>query len=313
MKLVDALDVFLVAQKALGNSSRTQIWYRDQIRVFLRAVGEETPVSTVTAAQIRKFLADEQDAVSPSTVAARWRALSAWFNWLKGEDEAGLTASPLAKVPRPTAPRREPRRAMLEQVSQLVDAISLEDWRGHRDALIVRLMFWTGIRLSECAAIEVGHLDLRRRQVLIVGGKGDKDRRLRFPPELQPRIVEYLYRRPMTGVEGPLFPSTWRNGAVRVRDDGSVVAMTANGVAQAIRKRCHQAGIPPINPHAFRHGFAMAALNDGRIEMGILSKLLGHSDEQVTKAIYADWVTETIHTAYDEAVERMNRRSNSSA
>ncbi len=313
MNLLDALDAFLVAQKALGNSSRTQIWYRDQIRAFLRAVGEELQVSAVTTAQVRKFLADEQDAVSPSTVSARWRALSAWFNWLKSEEEAGLVSSPLARVPRPTVPKHEPRRVLIEQVSQLVDAISLEDWRGHRDALIVRLMFWTGIRLSECAAIEVGHLDLRRRQLLVVSGKGAKDRRLKFPAELQPRIVEYLYRRPMMGVEGPLFPSTWRNGSVRVGEDGRVVAMTANGVAQAIRRRCRAAGIPIINPHAFRHGFAMAALNDGRIEMGILSKLLGHSDEQITKAIYADWVTETIHNAYDEAVERMNKRSNKSS
>jgi site-specific recombinase XerD len=53
-----------------------------------------------------------------------------------------------------------------------------------------------------------------------------------------------------------------------------------------LRTRGGQGGIEgPVNPHAFRHGFARAYLMDGG-DLGSLSDLLGHADLSTTKKWY---------------------------
>jgi site-specific recombinase XerD len=53
----------------------------------------------------------------------------------------------------------------------------------------------------------------------------------------------------------------------------------------------------------------MALLNAGGLEMGVLSKLLGHSELKTTQSIYADWVTESLRREYDTAQSAVRKRS----
>jgi integrase len=296
MKMNEALGIFLTAQKAVGNSPRTIRWYRDQVGVFIAHAGDPL-LAEVSAVQIRAFLAQQQDDVGPSTVAARWRALSAFCNWLVAEEM--LERSPMARVPRPQVPNEEPRRATLQAIERLIESIPAETWVDLRDRLMIRLLFWTGLRLEEFAALRVEDVDLSALQSVVRRGKGGKARPVPFPPVLRGQLVEYLLNRPMEAA-GPLWLSSWGDGTLRG-------ALTANGLAGAIRRRCRRAGMELINPHAFRHGMAMALLNDGGVELGIVSKILGHASPEITRQIYADWVTGTVQRAYNDAIQKMNQ------
>ena len=77
-----------------------------------------------------------------------------------------------------------------------------------------------------------------------------------------------------------------------------------------IRRRCRAAALPGYGPHAFRHAFAMEMLNRGRIDMGILSRLLGHSSTTTTQQCYADWETDSLQHAYELAEQALNMAHN---
>ena len=47
-------------------------------------------------------------------------------------------------------------------------------------ALMLRLFFYTGVRVSELCAIEVSHVDLENCKVFVDQGKGSKDRYVLF-------------------------------------------------------------------------------------------------------------------------------------
>jgi integrase/recombinase XerD len=65
-----------------------------------------------------------------------------------------------------------------------------------------------------------------------------------------------------------------------------------NLVIQMLRRRGRRSNVKgPVNPHAFRHGFAREYLRNGG-DLGSVSDLLGHTQIAVTKANYAVFLIE---------------------
>jgi integrase len=73
-----------------------------------------------------------------------------------------------------------------------------------------------------------------------------------------------------------------------------------------LKRRAEAAGITYWNPHAYRHTMAMKLLNDGEVELGIVSKILGHSSPEITRRIYADFVDSSVKRAFSAAADRLN-------
>ena len=42
-------------------------------------------------------------------------------------------------------------------------------------------MYGSGLRLSECTSLRIKDIDFDRREIMVCGGKGDKDRRVPMP------------------------------------------------------------------------------------------------------------------------------------
>lgn len=63
--------------------------------------------------------------------------------------------------------------------------------------------------------------------------------------------------------------------------------MKASTVHSILKRLKEKAGITGrVNPHAFRHAFAREYLMNGG-DIGILSTLLGHASQQLTRDVYA--------------------------
>ena len=118
-------------------------------------------------------------------------------------------------------------------------------------------------------------------------------------PEVRPTLAAYLYTRP-NHAEALLLASDGYGGAKG--------ALRAEGVRQMLIRRCKAVGIdPPYSPHAFRHGFAMWLLNAGA-RATTVATAMGHSDPQVTLAIYAHTTAKTVRREYDEALAKRVKR-----
>jgi len=72
----------------------------------------------------------------------------------------------------PDVPTEEELRAFYQQVWET---------RNFADLVLIKTLFYTGVRVSELVNIRIGDVDLERCQIRIQRGKGDKDRLTPFP------------------------------------------------------------------------------------------------------------------------------------
>jgi len=169
------------------------------------------------------------------------------------------------------------------------------DWLDHRDALILCLLFYSGLRLGEVCALQVADLDLARMEVFVKRGKGAKPRTVPLAQEVRQPLLDYLYTRPGAG-QHLLLASTPQGN--------SSGPFSSEGLRMMLRRRCHQAGTEVYSAHKFRHGFAMWLRNHGT-DLSDIAAAMGHTTTQVTQLYYAHTLPPAVHKAYNAAIERM--------
>ncbi|XRQ08975.1 tyrosine-type recombinase/integrase [Actinomadura welshii] len=143
---------------------------------------------------------------------------------------------------------------------------------GVRDAALLAVLYTTGARRAEVAALRREDYDPGERSLRIVG-KGDKQR------------VEYVHEgaAALLGAwlslddrpSGPLFKPVHRSGAVQHR------AMTDAAVRNAVVKRRREASLPPLTPHDFRRTFIGDLLDQG-VDLSTVQQLVGHASPATT-------------------------------
>jgi integrase/recombinase XerC len=308
MNVEDLLAMFLDSHASANHSLRTIDWYRSEINRFFAWLRSENlnNGNWLRAEIIERYLAADRKEIdlpngkrkranSPFTIAGHYRALKGFFAWLA--DRKFIDVSPLEGIPKPKTPNREPRRVALEDYVVLLDSIPSGDWIDLRDRLIITTFFLCGIRRAECAGLKAA--DYRTHQhLLLVHGKGDKDRLVPLLPAVERSLVAYLFARPHWD-DARLFLAA--NGAGN--PNGVILS---GGIYQMLRRRSRAAGLRNLNPHAFRHGLAMYLLNEGG-DMSLVQKILGHSQISTTARHYAQWLTEGMMREFAEKMRGLGR------
>jgi len=148
-------------------SARTEEAYVHWIRRFILANGRRHPLD-LGPDDVRTFLGDlaVRDGVSASTQNQAMAALSFLY--------ARVVGRPLVPLDGVT-PARRSRHLPVVLSQREVRAIMDRLQDPHR--LCVALMYGSGLRVLECVSLRVKDVDLDRREIVIRGGKGDKDRR----------------------------------------------------------------------------------------------------------------------------------------
>jgi site-specific recombinase XerD len=135
---------------------------------------------------------------------------------------------------------------------------------------IIKFLYATGMRVSELVHLKVGDVEIEKRQGLIVGGKGNKDRLFVIAEKLVDELDDFV-----SGKQAHEFVFSGRHGHLSQRS-----------VQEILKKAAKKAGFEKqIHPHTMRHSFATHYLNNGGNEL-TLQALLGHSDRRST-AVYA--------------------------
>ena len=147
---------------------------------------------------------------------------------------------------------------------------------GGRMETLLEILYGSGLRVSELVALPVAAAE-RDPTMLIVRGKGDKDRQVPLSDPARAAIARWLHMRAGALAEGEtsryLFPSRGRTGH-----------LTRQRFAQLLKEAALAAGIDParVSPHVLRHAFASHLLEAGA-DLRSVQLMLGHADIATTQ------------------------------
>jgi site-specific recombinase XerC len=256
--------------RAEDKSERTVKSYTEAVGLladFLSVRGHSLTVNAVKRADIRDFIADQLERWKPATALNRYRSLQAFFKWCVAEGE--LERSPMVGMKPPQLPDEPPPVLTDDQLRRLLRSCDGRDFTDRRDTAIIRLFIDTGVRVSEAAGIMLpDDLDLDD-QVVIVLGKGRRQRAVPFGRKTALALDRYLRLRASHTFAH--LPNLWI---------GRAGAMTPSGLFQVVADRGASVGLPGLHPHQFRHSFADSWLSAGGNE-GDLMRLAGWKSRQM--------------------------------
>jgi integrase/recombinase XerD len=152
---------------------------------------------------------------------------------------------------------------------------------------LLEVVYATGLRVSELVALPASSAR-RDQRMLVVRGKGGKERLVPLNSQAKRAMAEYLELRASTERDGPkkwLFPSFGEQGH-----------LTRQHFARELKSLGQTCGIQPtrLSPHVLRHAFASHLLHNGA-DLRVVQTLLGHADISTTQ-IYTHVLEERLKT-----------------
>jgi integron integrase len=292
------LDRLRQACRVRHYSLRTEDAYAAWVERFIRYHGIRHP-DTMAEPEVNAFLthlAVERN-VAAATQNQALAALLFLYDAVLGRPLNQLQVVRAARPKRlPVVLTREEVRAVLGRLHGV-------------NGLIARLLYGTGMRLLECLRLRVKDVDFALHQIIIRGGKGDKDRVTVLPESVQPALREHLdrvrrlhdadraagfglvYLPTAVAVKYPAAAGEWGWQYVfpsvkRSIDPRSGIErrhhLNESAVSRTVTAAVRAAGIvKPATAHTLRHSFATHLIEDG-VDIRTVQELLGHESVETT-------------------------------
>ncbi|MGR7023388.1 tyrosine-type recombinase/integrase [Geodermatophilus sp. URMC 62] len=245
-------------------------------------------------AVLRSWLAQGRTrGASRATTARRAAAARSFTAWLR---RSGVTPEDVGlRLVSPKAHRTLPDVLAPDQARAVVEsAAGADDPAGLRDAVVLELLYASGIRVSELVGLDVDDVD-RGRRLLRVLGKGRKERSVPYGAPAELALDQWLTRgRPAlaTPESGPALLLGLRGRRLDPREARRTVHAA---VARA-------PGAPDIGPHGLRHSAATHVL-EGGADLRSVQELLGHASLATTQ-IYTHVTVERLRAVHAQAHPR---------
>lgn len=233
-----------------------------------------TRIEDLDLPTLRSWLAHNRTrGAGRATIARRAAAARSFTRWLR---RSGLTPEDVGlRLVSPKAHRTLPEVLAPDQARAVVDsAAGAEDPVGLRDAVVLELLYASGIRVSELVGLDVDDVD-RDRRLLRVLGKGRKERTVPYGAPAERALDAWLTRgRPALATErsGPALLLGVRGGRLDQREARRTVHTAVTAAP----------GAPDIGPHGLRHSVATHVL-EGGADLRLVQELLGHASLATTQ------------------------------
>lgn len=218
----------------------------------------------------------------PKTINRRLASLATYSHWLEQAGYVKNGRNPVQGVKAvkefALAPKwldKKQRAALLRAVDKEVEDAMRRYPRLRlmylRDAAIVKLILFTGLRVGEIIQLRMSDvvLDERKGSVIVREGKGTKRREIPLNAKARKALLDYLRMRPE--VERYELFLGQRNEGVQSKT-----------VQRAVQRFAKKAGITNATPHTLRHSFAKALIDAG-VSLEKVATLLGHSNLNTTR------------------------------
>ena len=263
------LDLCCARRKSSGYSEQTIERIRSNNSMYLKDMNIRrlTQINTKT---VLTWGEKKLDTVSRSTLYTYYNSIRAFAKFLISQGyQLNIDLDQIRCKPHYKS-RVWLRPNQIKQIIKHADPMS---------ALLIRLMYTTGMRISEAVSIE--EKDLLGDLTLYVKSKGGNMRPVFVTKEIYLELEEQSLKN-----GGPCF----------IYVDGE--KMTRRKAYYLIKKAMISAGYPKAYPHALRHSFATELLRKG-VSLSHTQRLMGHSSVAITQ-IYEHLVTDDIQKAHSK-------------
>ena len=298
------LDEFQAYLYAEDRSPVTITGYLGDVRLFSKwyegHYGEALTPDTLRNETVRHYKQHLLDqAAKPKTVNRRLAALAAYAHWLGQAGYVKNVRNPVQGIKavkeNELAPKwldKKQRAALLRAVDKEVEDAMRRYPRLRliylRDAAIVKLILYTGLRVGEIIQLRTSDviLDERKGNVIVREGKGTKRREIPLNAKARKTLLEYMRIRPIVDSDD-LF--------LGQRNEG----VQSKTVQRAVQRFAKLAGLNDVTPHVLRHTFGKSLI-DNSVSLDKVASLLGHSNLNTTRIYTTPGMNDL-----EDAVERI--------
>jgi len=284
------LQEFVRSLQAQDRSPHTVSAYDSDVRGFFawltERLGKTVPPVEVTAFDVQRYRDHLNDlGRKPSTVNRKLAALRVFFDWATQQEHA--STNPAEDVNGVDQERRPPKALTEQQVyrlqreaaaqcqsaeAQFDDPTAPTVVTAYRDAALLNLLLYAGLRVSEAAALRRADLQLSERKgtVIVRSGKGRKYREVPLHKTARQALTVYLEKCPSLANDDHVF-------------QGQRGPLGARGMQLRIAALAEAADVDDVTPHVLRHTFATRLLREAETDLVTVSALLGHASVATTE------------------------------
>lgn len=273
----DCLEEFKVECDLRRLSPRTTKSYYNNTALFLNYLerhSEPVELEAIRAPHIKKYLQYLiAKKLSPSYVNGILKCLRAFFKYAMAEDY--ITMNPATRVSWQKEGKVVIQTFTDDEVQSLLNVFDYSTYLSARNKLILAIAFDTGARNTEMCNIMEEDI---RSNVILLHGKGNKERHVPLTPYLSKAILKYRRLK------------AWYFEDKHIVHNNLLLSRTGNPLTKeamehVFKQAAEQASIREeirCSPHTARHYFAQAHLRNG-LDVYSLSRLLGHENINITK------------------------------
>jgi integrase/recombinase XerC len=253
-----------------------------------------------TPAVVRGFMARVAGACGAASLSRKLSTVRTFHRFLVREGLA--TSNPARLVASPKKPKNLPQVLPEEEIAVLVESPALAKPLQLRDRAFLELLYASGLRVAELAALDLGDLDLGEGLVRVLG-KRNKERVVPFGRKAREALRRWITEgRPVLAAGPDHSPERHRAAnALFLNYRGG--RLSTRSVARRLSLWVLASGLPRhVHPHVLRHCFATHLLSSGADLRGI-QELLGHASLSTTQRYtHLDW--KKLAEVYDSAHPR---------
>ena len=218
------------------------------------------------------------------TISRHISTLRSFYKYLL--EEKVIKKNPMTLISNPKLDKKLPNFLYYDELEILLNIPDKSTVLGLRDALILELLYSTGIRVSELVNIKMKDINRSDKKILIMG-KGSKERYVLYGEVLDNLLDMYI--------ENSRSKLNKNSDYLILNKDGNQI--TDRGIRLIISKILKKGEIDyHVSPHTLRHTFATHMLENGA-DLKSVQELLGHENLSTTQ-VYTHVTNERLRSVY---------------
>lgn len=243
-----------------------------------------------------QYLAQKKD--KRSTQSRKISTLRSFYRFLNKRNI--IPVNPVELISLRGEHKKLPEFLYSDEMVKVLKSISTTTPFGLRNMALLELFYATGMRVSEISNLKLDQIDFELNLIL-VHGKGNKDRYVAFGEEAKTALNNYLVE-----ARKKLLLHKTDYGYVFLNSNGNRI--TSRGLEYIIKNIFLNAGVSAsVHPHMLRHTFATQMLNNGA-DLRTVQELLGHESISTTQ-IYTHVTKQHLCDIYHKYFPRDNKEN----